>query len=154
MLVFGIEVLQGTEHDLIVMDGSAFPLAMFVLAYILRAVRLLIIPVLCILTSILTAYLIMWPIALNMTVISFAPSVMMSTVIAMSIDYSLFLLSRYREELLNGRKPYGAVEYMMSSAGHTVLVSGSTLAMCFLSLMFFPSPMLKSTGLGCAIVRH
>ena len=86
-----------------------------------------------------------------MVVISFAPSVMMSATIAMSIDYSLFLLSRYREELLNGRKPYRAIEDMIASAGHTVLVSGSTLAMCFLALMFFPSPMLISTGLGCAI---
>lgn len=37
-----------------------------------------------------------------MQIISFAPSLMMSLMVAMSIDYSLFLLSRFREELLEG----------------------------------------------------
>ena len=36
MLVFAIEVLKGTEHDLVVMDGTAFPLALAVLAYVQR----------------------------------------------------------------------------------------------------------------------
>lgn len=151
LLVFGIEVLKGTEHDLLVMDGTAFPLALVVLATILRSGRLLIIPGLSMIISIVTSYLIMWPIALHMTVISFAPSVMMSAVIAMSIDYSLFLLSRYREEIKGGRGTVGAVLYMTWAAGHTVLVSGSTLVLCFLSLMFFPTALLSSSGLGCAI---
>ena len=151
LLVFGIEVLKGTEHDLLVMDGTAFPLALIVLASILKSGRLLIIPGLSMIISIVTSYLIMWPIALHMTVISFAPSVMMSAVIAMSIDYSLFLLSRYREEMKGGRGVVGAVLYMTWSAGHTVLVSGSTLVLCFLSLMFFPTALLSSSGLGCAI---
>jgi hypothetical protein len=71
LLVFGIEVIKGTEHDLLMMDGIAFPMAMAVLMSILRSGRLLIIPGLSMFISIVTAYLIMWPIALHMTVISF-----------------------------------------------------------------------------------
>lgn len=151
MLVFGIEVLKGTSQDLLRMEMIAFPLALAVLAVILKSFRLLMIPVISIMISIVTAYLIMWPIAIHTVVISFAPDVMMSASIAMSIDYSLFLLSRYREELIAGRGSDSAVLYMISSAGHTVLVSGATLVICFLALMFFPTAMLRSTGLGCAI---
>jgi hypothetical protein len=149
LLIFGIDIIAGTEHDLLMMDGIAFPLSMVVLASILRSGRLLIIPALSMFISIVTAYLILWPIALHTTVISFAPSVMMSAVIAMSIDYSLFLLSRYREELKGGRDVAQAVLYMTWAAGHTVLVSGSTLVICFASLMFFPAAVLSSSGLGC-----
>jgi hypothetical protein len=106
----------------------------------------------CVTNGIPLGYSLLSPVA---TVISIqtlkAPSVMMSSVIAMSIDYSLFLLSRYREELKAGKDVTEAVLYMTWAAGHTVLVSGSTLVLCFLSLMFFPTALLSSSGLGCAI---
>jgi uncharacterized membrane protein YdfJ with MMPL/SSD domain len=53
-------------------------------------------------------------------------------------DYSLFLLSRYREELLGGSECIPAVTSMLATAGHTISVSGSTLALCFFGLCFFP----------------
>eukprot|EP00041_Stephanoeca_diplocostata_P029265 m.860085 g.860085 ORF g.860085 m.860085 type:complete len:862 (-) comp23527_c0_seq8:171-2756(-) len=151
MLVFGVEVTDGTEHDIMVMDGTGLPLAMIVLAIVLQSLRLLILPILVIVTSLMTSFLIVWPIALHVDVISFAPSVMCSVVLAMSIDYSLFLLSRYREELKRGRTPNDSVVYMVWSAGHTIVVSGSTLMLCFLSLVMFPSVMLRSMGFCCAI---
>jgi RND superfamily putative drug exporter len=86
-------------------------------------------------------------------IVAFAPSLMMSLLVAMSIDYSLFLLSRYREEILDGvfvvlfsrayslgRKTKEAVTIMLSSAGMTVLISGITLCGAFagISTLFFP----------------
>ena len=68
----------------------------------------------------------------------------------MSIDYSLFLLSRFREEVEGGATPDAAVATMMASAGHTVLVSGSTLTLCFLGLLLFPVEFLGMMGLGAA----
>ena len=50
----------------------------------------------------------------------------------MSIDYALFTLSRYTEELRAGRDHIIAITYMISAAGHTIVVSGSTLAVSFL----------------------
>ena len=76
------------------MDAIAFPVALLILAYVLRSLRLLIIPILNMAASILTSFMIVLPIAEHSTFISFAPSLMMSICIAMSIDYSLFNLSR------------------------------------------------------------
>eukprot|EP00040_Diaphanoeca_grandis_P037052 m.239504 g.239504 ORF g.239504 m.239504 type:complete len:890 (-) comp33745_c6_seq1:229-2898(-) len=145
------EVTAGIEKNMLQMDVTAFPLAILTLAYILGSLRLLMIPIASIVISLLVAFVVVWQIALKVAVISFAPSMMMSVMLAMSVDYSLFLLSRYRQELLRGREPLEAVTYMVCYAGHTVLVSGSTLILCFLSLMFFPSVMFQSMGYASAL---
>ena len=167
---------KGTENDLIRMDSVAFPLALFVLALMLRSFRLLLIPIINIVVALVSTFLIMYPIAMTLDVISFAPSVVMSCSIAFSIDYSLFLLSRFREEVLRARRaprsaggtpewsrhyvapqrrPIAvvrpAVELMLASAGHTVLVSGLTLALCWACLMFFPISLLSTIGMAAAI---
>lgn len=150
-LLFGRDVQEGTEHDIMLMDGIAFPIALLILAFVLRSVRLLIIPVLCIAVSILTSFSLVLPIALSTMMVSFTPSLMMSTTIAMSIDYSLFLLSRFREELLALRPAELAIEYMISTSGHTVLVSGITISLCFAGLAFFNVAMLSIPGICTAI---
>lgn len=76
---------------------------------------------------------------------------MMSATIACSIDYSLFLLSRYREEAKKGYPVREVVKIVISTAGHTVLVSGLTLAGCFLVLCVFPVNMLRTPGLGAGL---
>ena len=75
----------------------------------------------------------------------------MSLVIAISIDYSLFLLTRYREEVEKGKDNYTAVSLMNEHSGHTILVSGLTLVVCFLGLMFFPVNAIASLGLAAGI---
>ena len=62
-------------------------------------------------------------------------------------DYSLFLLTRLTEELKGGRDMPESVLYMLWSAGHTILVSGSTLSLCFFGLCAFPS-MLRGSRCG------
>ncbi|KAK3254900.1 hypothetical protein CYMTET_35901, partial [Cymbomonas tetramitiformis] len=62
---------------------------------------------------------------------------MISLIVAMSIDYSLFLASRYKEELSRQVDPMDAVEIMLASAGHMVTVSGSIFVCCMLSLTVF-----------------
>eukprot|EP00053_Salpingoeca_punica_P017212 m.165058 g.165058 ORF g.165058 m.165058 type:complete len:848 (+) comp17149_c3_seq7:3642-6185(+) len=150
-MAFGRDVTEGTERDLLFMDGIGFPIALLVLALVLRSFRLLIIPVMNISASILTSFLIVYGVAQRMSIISFAPSLMMSLTIAMSIDYSLFQLTRYREELKMGSNINEAVLHMLQHSGHTVLVSGSTLMACFFGLMIFPVVVLRSPGLAAAI---
>eukprot|EP00462_Mataza_sp_D1_P018131 CAMPEP_0175140068 /NCGR_PEP_ID=MMETSP0087-20121206/11259_1 /TAXON_ID=136419 /ORGANISM="Unknown Unknown, Strain D1" /LENGTH=816 /DNA_ID=CAMNT_0016423161 /DNA_START=101 /DNA_END=2552 /DNA_ORIENTATION=- len=144
-------ILDGAEQDLLHMDMIVMPLAMMVLASILRSLRLMAIPVLCIGCAITTTFLIMWGVALHMDVVAFVPSIMMSLMIAMSIDYSLFLLSRYREALQSGSDNTEAVTLMLQSGGHTILVSGATICVCFTGMLFFPLDMLQSFGLGSAL---
>jgi len=152
MGAFAQDALHGVEVDLVTMDSIAFPLAMAVLASVIRSARLLVMPMLCIGCTVAASMgIAMYPISFAIDTISFAPSTMMSCAIAISIDYSLFLLSRYREELLNGRTPEAAVNTMLRTAGHTIVVSGTTLTASFLGLCAFPVDLLNSVGLGSAI---
>ena len=139
---------DGVRQDLATMDTISLPLALVVFFCMLRSVRLLLLPILNIAVVVSAAFAIMYPVSLSFNVASTVPSLMISLSIATSIDYSLFLLSRYREEIEHGRHPTRAVELMMSAAGHTVLVSGTTIALCFAALSAFPVDMLKTMGIG------
>ena len=96
---FARTIISGVKDDLETMDTIVLPIALLILGSIVKSLPLMLIPVVTILTAILGQFLVMYPVALSMDVVSFAPSIMMSLTIAMSIDYSLFLLSRFTEEV-------------------------------------------------------
>ncbi len=146
------DIETGTKKDIAKMDSIVLPLALLILALVLQSLRLMIIPIITIGISTFTSFMLMYPVARYwLDVGSFAPSVMMSTILAISIDYSLFLLSRYKEELLKGKTNSEAVNLMNKHAGHTIMVSGLTLAISFIGLAFFPMDILSSIGIGASL---
>jgi RND superfamily putative drug exporter len=78
----------------------------------------------------------------------FAINVITLLGLGMAIDYALFVVSRFREELAAGHDAGGAVERTMATAGRTVMVSGLTIALALASLLIFPQVFLRSMGLG------
>jgi uncharacterized membrane protein YdfJ with MMPL/SSD domain len=144
---------ESVERDLALMDGIVMPLALIVLALVLRSVRLLIIPLVALVVSILISFAIMYIVAQFIDVVFITPSLMMSMLVATSIDYSLFLLSRYREELLDAHRidQHAAVVAALRTGGHTVLVSGLTLAVCFAGLVLLPLDSMQTLGIGTAV---
>jgi putative drug exporter of the RND superfamily len=73
--------------------------------------------------------------------------------LGLAIDYSLFIVSRYREELRGGREPSDALLVTMVTAGRTVLFSAATVAVSMLALLVFPLYFLRSFGYaGIAVV--
>ncbi|HEV2824680.1 MAG TPA: MMPL family transporter, partial [Actinomycetota bacterium] len=73
--------------------------------------------------------------------------------LGLAIDYSLFIVSRYREELHAGREPADALVVTMGTAGRTVLFSAATVAVSLLALLVFPLYFLRSFGYaGIAVV--
>ncbi len=72
--------------------------------------------------------------------------------LGLGIDYSLLMLSRYREELDQGTDPPAAVERMLAAAGRTVVLSAATIAaLALASLWVFPLEFLRSIGLAAAV---
>eukprot|EP01061_Rhynchopus_euleeides_P010029 TRINITY_DN1936_c0_g3_i1.p1 TRINITY_DN1936_c0_g3~~TRINITY_DN1936_c0_g3_i1.p1 ORF type:complete len:865 (+),score=362.99 TRINITY_DN1936_c0_g3_i1:140-2734(+) len=151
-------MIQNSAADLERMDAIVLPLAMLTLALILGSLRLLLISVACLIASVGISFAVMYGVTFSMDVFSAAPSLMMSILIAMTIDYGLFLLSRYSEELQNQLdnneivSTPRAVVVMLRTAGHTITVSGLTLAASFGGLMFFRVNMVQSFGVGCGVV--
>ncbi len=72
--------------------------------------------------------------------------------LGLAIDYALFIVSRFREEVAGTDGSRAAVAESvartMATAGRTVAFSGVTVAVSFLALMFFPQPFLRSMGYG------
>ena len=71
----------------------------------------------------------------------------------LAIDYSLFVVSRYREEFDRGVSPPVAIGRSMQTAGRTVAFSAGTVAISLMSLVIFPIPYLRSFAYaGVAVV--
>jgi uncharacterized membrane protein YdfJ with MMPL/SSD domain len=75
--------------------------------------------------------------------------------LGLAIDYSLFMVSRFREELERGLDTGAALRATMATAGRTVLFSSMTVAAALASLLVFPLRFLYSMGVGgliCALM--
>ncbi|HEX6032561.1 MAG TPA: MMPL family transporter [Tepidiformaceae bacterium] len=77
----------------------------------------------------------------------FAVNIVSVLGLGLAIDYSLFILNRYREEL-PGRSPEQALTIAMSTTGRAVAFSGVTVAISLLGLFLFPQMFLRSMALG------
>jgi RND superfamily putative drug exporter len=78
----------------------------------------------------------------------FAINVITLLGVGLAIDYALFVVSRFREELASGRSTPDAVAVTMATAGRTVMFSGLTVAVSLASLLLFPQVFLRSMGFG------
>jgi uncharacterized membrane protein YdfJ with MMPL/SSD domain len=72
--------------------------------------------------------------------------------LALGIDYSLFTLSRYREERLEGRERLDAIATGGATAGRAVLFSGCAFVLAMLGLLLVPSTIFRSLAVGAILV--
>jgi uncharacterized membrane protein YdfJ with MMPL/SSD domain len=113
--------------------------------------RLLLVVVGSLFFSLPSAILMMYPVAKRMTTASTAASLMVAVDLAISIDYSLFLLRRFHKEIAAGRPAQDAVLIMLQTSGRIVVVSGLTLLLCFLMMLCLPVPFIYSMGVASAM---
>src|SRR5579859_4972470 len=99
--------------------------------------------------AILGAFAILRVVASITDVSVFAVNVVTILALGLAIDYSLFVITRFREELAsNSGDTRAALERTMSTAGRTVLFSGLTVSTSLLGLLLFPQVFLRSMGEG------
>lgn len=73
--------------------------------------------------------------------------------LGLAVDYALFIVRRFREELANGAEPLGAVGTTLRTAGRTVLFSALTVAVSLAAMLLFPQYFLRSFAYaGIAVV--
>jgi RND superfamily putative drug exporter len=141
-----------SEEDLQTAESVSLPLALLILvgvfASLVAAGMPLLVAGLAIPTALGGIYL-----AAQQTEMSiFVQSIATMLGLALAIDYSLFLVSRFREELSRGRTVEQAVERAVATSGKAVVFSGSAVAIGLAGLLFLKAPALSSMGLGGAIV--
>ncbi len=127
--------------------AGAFLVLLFVFASFLALVPLLIAAV-----SILTTFVLVLGLT-TFSDVSFVVQFLISLVgLGVAIDYSLLLVSRWREERAHGRSNEEAVVVAMKTAGHAVFASGVTVAISLLALIVVPVPFLRSMGIGGMLI--
>ena len=72
--------------------------------------------------------------------------------LGVAIDYSLLVVSRWREERAHGHDNEEAVVIAMKTAGHAVMASGVTVAISLVALIVVPVPFLRSMGIGGMLI--
>lgn len=82
----------------------------------------------------------------------FALNIVSGMGLGLGIDYSLFVLSRYREELAGGADAHDALARTLATVGRTVFFSSVTVAAAMLTLLVFPLRVLYSMGVGGGLV--
>ena len=102
--------------------------------------------------SILATFLMLLPIT-YLTDVSFIVEFLIALIgLGVAIDYSLLLVTRWREERDHGRDNHEAVVVAMQTAGQAVLFSGVTVAIGLLALVVLPVPFMRSMGYGGALI--
>ena len=72
--------------------------------------------------------------------------------LGVAIDYSLFIVSRFREELARGKNAEDAVGIALATAGRAILFSGITVAIGLAGMLFYPGTFLVSLGISGSLV--
>jgi uncharacterized membrane protein YdfJ with MMPL/SSD domain len=143
---------EQVEEDLRTAELYAFPI-LFLLS--LLFFRSLVAAALPLLVGGLTivATMLMLSVASELGSISiFALNLVIGLGLGLSIDYSLFIVSRYREEVAKTGPGLEAMRRTMATAGRTVLFSSLTVAGAIASLLVFPQRFLYSMGIGGSLV--
>ncbi len=140
------EVSDKIEEDLARAESIAIPVTLILLIIVFGSLVAATLPVAIGVIAILGTFLVLRLIAMGTDVSVFALSMVTAMGLGLAIDYSLFIVSRFREELRNGLDTEAAIVKTLRTAGRTVIFSGITVAVSLAALLVFPLYVFKSFG--------
>jgi RND superfamily putative drug exporter len=141
------------ENDLRRAEAISIPITMLLLIVVFGSVVAAGLPLTIGIASILGTFLILRILSSLTQVSIFSLNLTTALGLGLAIDYSLFILSRYREEVRGGMEPHDAVVRSVSTAGRTVAFSAVTVAISLGALLIFPLSFLRSFAYaGIAVV--
>ncbi len=143
---------QTTQHDTEVAEIRALPLALIVLLVVFGTLVAAITPLLLAFFAVPTALALIYALALHTQTSVFVTNVATIVGLGISIDYSLFMARRFREELAYGRPVRDAVGWTVATAGEAILFSGLTVMIGFIALLLIGIQFMTSFGIGGAVV--
>lgn len=142
------QVNDQVESDLRRAEMLAFPLLFLLSLLFFRSLVAAALPLLVGALAIVGTFLALSVAAELASVSVFALNLTIGLGLGLAIDYSLFVVSRYREEIAVDGPGLPAMRRTLATAGRTVLFSSLTVAAAMASLLIFPQRFLYSMGLG------
>jgi RND superfamily putative drug exporter len=146
------QVNERVQHDLTHAEELAFPLLFLLALWVFRSVVAALLPLVCGGLTILGCLLLLRLLDLVTPVSTFALNIVTGAGLGLGIDYSLLLLSRFREELARTGETTAALRATMATAGRTVAFSAVTVAAAIATLAIFPLGFLRSMGIAGGLV--
>lgn len=150
-----LQVNKQTSRDLAIAEGIAIPISFLVLIVVFGGVVAAALPILIGIVSIVGTFALLRLIAEFTDVSIFALNLTTALGLALAIDYTLLIVTRYREERAAGRNGADAIVATMATAGRTVAFSAVTVALSLAALAIFPMYFLRSfayAGVGVVAV--
>ncbi|MGC1165584.1 MAG: MMPL family transporter, partial [Solirubrobacterales bacterium] len=146
------QVNKQVEEDLKKAEMLAFPLLFLLSLLFFRSLVASVLPLMIGGLAIVGTFLILRVASEFGSISIFALNLTTALGLGLAIDYSLFIVSRYREEIAKSGPGLVAMRRVLATAGRTVFFSSLTVAAALASLLVFPQRFLYSMGLGGALV--
>lgn len=128
----------------------AMPILAIALIFVMGNVVAALVPLVIGSLAILGAFTVLRVMSAYTELSAFSINIITILGLGLAVDYGLFMVSRFREELDRGSTTAAAVSRTMATAGRTVAVSGILVGLSLSSLLIFPQVLLRSMGLGGA----
>ena len=151
-LIAQTQLGEQISEDLGTAETIAMPLLILLSFVFFRGGRAALLPLATAVPTVLGTFLVMRGIHEVKPLSIFAINLVIGLGIGLAIDYSLFLLTRYREELERHGPGREALRATLATAGRTVVFSAATVAVALATLVVFPLGFLQSMGIGGAVV--
>ena len=139
-----VQITEQSQRDLLLMESLAIPLSFLVLVWVFGGLLAAAVPIAVGGIAILGALAVLRGVTLFTDVSIFALNLSAAMGLALAIDYTLLMISRYRDEVADGATRDDAVVTMAVTAGRTVLFSASIVALSMAAMVLFPMHFLKS----------
>jgi RND superfamily putative drug exporter len=146
------QVNKQVEEDLKKAEMLAFPLLFLLSLLFFRSLVAALLPLMIGGLAIVGTFLILRVASEFASISIFALNLTTALGLGLAIDYSLFIVSRYREEIAKSGPGLEAMRRVLATSGRTVFFSSLTVAAAMASLLVFPQRFLYSMGLGGALV--
>ncbi len=139
-----VQITEQSQRDLLLMESLAIPLSFLVLVWVFGGLLAAAVPVAVGGMAILGALAVLRVTTFFTDVSIFALNLTAAMGLALAIDYTLLMLSRFRDEVADGASRDAALVTTMVTAGRTVLFSATTVALSMAVMVLFPMQFLKS----------
>ena len=149
------QIVPQMKQDLVVMESIALPLSFLALIWIFGGLYAALLPLGVGITAVVGSMAVLKAVTCLTEVSSFALNLTVAMGLALAIDYSLLLISRYREEVAGGRSRDEAIVVATHQSGRTIAFSAITIAVALSALLLFPMYFLKSfayAGVGVVVL--
>jgi uncharacterized membrane protein YdfJ with MMPL/SSD domain len=150
--VAGVQIASVSSQDLGRAELYALPFLLLLLFFVFRGLRAAAVPLVGAVFAIAVTLGVMGLALVVVPLSIFALNLVIALGIGLSVDFSLLIISRFREEFGRGVSIDAALAAVRRTAGHTVLFSSLTIAAALATLAVFPERFVYSMGIAGAIV--